>query len=77
MSHLDDVSAHVDSAIEKSVIAQMNELLIELSEDAALSREERYVQQQRLRIAISHHGQKSKEEQEARHDKLTRSGTIL
>jgi hypothetical protein len=40
--------------IDESVIAHMNELLIELSDDAELSREERYTQQQRLRTAISH-----------------------
>ena len=42
MSHLDEVSARVDAAIEESVITHMNELLIELSDDVALSREDRY-----------------------------------
>ncbi|EJS4725389.1 DUF2526 family protein, partial [Salmonella enterica] len=34
MSHLEEVSARVDAAIAKSVIAHMNELLIALSDDA-------------------------------------------
>lgn len=52
MSHLDEVIARVDAAIEESVIAHMNELLIALSDDAELSREDRYTLQQRLRTAI-------------------------
>ena len=54
MSHLDEVIARVDAAIEESVIAHMNELLIALSDDAELSREERYTKQQRLRTASGH-----------------------
>lgn len=77
MSHLDEVSVAVDAAIEAGVISDMNELLITLSDDAALSREERYTQQQRLRTAIAHHGRQHKEEQEARHEQLTKGGTIL
>ena len=42
MSHLNEVIARVDTAIEAGVISRMNELLIELSDDAALSREDRY-----------------------------------
>ena len=76
MSHLDEVIARVDAAIEESVIAHMNELLIALSVDAELSREERYTQQ-RLRTAIAHHGRKHKEDMEARHEQLTKGGTIL
>ncbi|EMO6751716.1 DUF2526 family protein, partial [Enterobacter hormaechei] len=56
MSHLNKVIARVDATIEESVITHMNELLIELSDDAELSREDRYTQQQRLRTAIAHHG---------------------
>ncbi|VDZ94034.1 putative cytoplasmic protein [Salmonella enterica subsp. enterica] len=48
MSHLEEVSARVDAAIAESVIAHMNELLIALSDDAELRREDRYVQQQRF-----------------------------
>ncbi|QJT80799.1 YdcY family protein [Kosakonia sp. MUSA4] len=77
MSHLDEVVARVDAAIEQSVIIGMNELLVELSDDAALSREERYTQQQRLRTAIAHHGRQHKEDMEARRDQLTKGGSIL
>ncbi|UXY13252.1 YdcY family protein [Kosakonia sp. ML.JS2a] len=77
MSHLDEVVARVDAAIEQSVIAGMNELLIELSDDAALSREERYAQQQRLRQAIAHHGRQHKEDMDARREQLTKGGAIL
>lgn len=70
-------SSRVDAAIEESVIAHMNELLIALSDDAELSREDRYTQQQRLRTAIAHHGRKHKEDMEARHEQLTKGGTIL
>jgi hypothetical protein len=37
----------------------MNELLVALSDDAELSRDERYTQQQRLRTTIAHHGRSS------------------
>lgn len=77
MSHLDEVSVAVDAAIEAGMISGMNELLITLSDDAALSRDERFTQQQRLRTAIAHHGRQHKEEQEARHEQLTKGGTIL
>lgn len=77
MSHLEEVIARVDATLEESVITHMNELLIALSDDAALSREERYTQQQRLRTAIAHHGKQHKEEMEARHQQLTKGGTIL
>lgn len=77
MSHLAEVVARVDDVIKESVIAHMNELLVALSDDAELSREDRYAQQQRLRNAIAHHGRHHKEEMEARHDRLTKDGTIL
>lgn len=81
MSHLDDVTARVDAAINESVIAHMNELLIVLSEDGELSREERYAQQQRLRNAIAHHGRQHKEDREReaaeRLAELTKGGSIL
>lgn len=77
MSHLDEVIARVDAAIDESVITHMNELLVVLSDDAELSRDDRYTQQQRLRTAIAHHGRQHKEDEEARRDQLTRSGTIL
>lgn len=77
MSHLAEVIARVDAAIDESVIAHMNELLVVLSDDAELNRDDRYTQQQRLRTAIAHHGRQHKEDEEARRDQLTRSGTIL
>ena len=77
MSHLDEVIAHVDAAIEQGVITGMNALLVELSDDAALSRDERYTQQQRLRQAIAHHGRQHKEDMEARREQLTKGGEIL
>ncbi|MEL2243249.1 YdcY family protein [Leclercia adecarboxylata] len=77
MSHLEDVIARVDAAIAESVITHMNELLIALSEDTELTREDRYAQQQRLRNAIAHHGRQYKEDQDARHDSLTKGGVIL
>ncbi|EOW6769303.1 DUF2526 family protein [Cronobacter muytjensii] len=80
MSHLDEVKRRVDAVIEEHVIAHMNELLIELSDDAQLSRDERYVEQQRLRTAIAHHGRQHKEDREReaaeRLAELTRGGTI-
>ncbi len=56
----------------------MNELPIALSDDAELRREDRYVQQQRLRTAIAHHGRQYQEDRDApraahqrRHDPVT------
>ncbi|WP_194206027.1 DUF2526 family protein [Superficieibacter sp. 1612_C1] len=77
MSHLDEVRARVDAALAEDVITHMNELLVELSDDAVLAREERYTQQQRLRNAIAHHGHQHKEDREARREHLTKGGTIL
>lgn len=77
MSHLEEVVARVDAAINESVIAHMNELLVELSNDAELSREDRYTQQQRLRNAIAHNGRHHQDEMEARREQLTKNGTIL
>lgn len=77
MSHLDEVSTRVDAAIEDGSIIGMNELLIVLSDDAELRREDRYAQQQRLRTAIAHKGRHHKEEEDARHESLTKGGAIL
>ena len=77
MSHLDEVIARVDAAVQENVITHMNELLMVLSDDAELSREDRFTQQQRLRVAISHHGQHLREQEEARKEQLTSGGTIL
>ncbi|MEG1210171.1 MAG: DUF2526 family protein [Leclercia sp.] len=77
MSHLEEVIARVDAAVTESVIVHMNELLVELSEDTELSRDDRYTQQQRLRNTIAHHGKQHKEEMEARHEQLIKGGTII
>jgi Protein of unknown function (DUF2526) len=77
MSHLDEVSSRVDAAIEAGTIIGMNELLVALSDDAELSREDRFTQQQRLRTEIAHKGRHHKEEEDARHDNLTKGGTII
>ncbi|WP_039054760.1 DUF2526 family protein [Enterobacter sp. Bisph1] len=77
MSHLEEVIARVDAAIAQGAIIGMNELLVELSNDAELSREERYSQQQRLRETIAQHGRQHKEDMEARREQLTKGGTIL
>lgn len=76
MAHLDEVIVKVDDTLAEGVIAHMNELLIALSDDAQLSREERYIQQ-RLRTAIAHHGRQHQEEQDARREQLTKGGAIL
>lgn len=77
MSHLDEVSTRVDAAIDDGSIIGMNELLVTLSDDAELSREDRFTQQQRLRTAIAHKGRHHKEEEEARQESLTKGGSIL
>lgn len=77
MSHLDEVIARVDETIAQSVIVTMNELLVALSDDAALSREERYTQQQRLRQAIAQHGRQHSEDMDTRREHLTKGGNIL
>lgn len=77
MAHLEDVIARVDAAITENVIEHMNELLIVLSDDSDLSREERYEQQQRLRNAIAQKGHHHKAEVEQRREDLTKGGTII
>ncbi|MEB7556861.1 DUF2526 family protein [Kluyvera cryocrescens] len=77
MSHLDEVIERVDAALDESVITHMNELLVVLSDDAALSREDRFTQQQRLRVAIAHHGKNQQELEEARRELLSHGGVIL
>ncbi len=77
MPHLEDVITRVDATINENIIEKMNELLIELSDDAQLSREDRYAQQQRLRNAIVHKGHHQREEAEERRQALTKGGTIL
>ncbi|GAB80777.1 DUF2526 family protein [Shimwellia blattae] len=80
MSHFDDVKVQVDAALQENVIAHMNELLVALSDDDQLSREQRYQQQQRLRVAVAHHGKSEREDARApedeRREHLTRGGKI-
>lgn len=81
MTHLDQIIRQVDETLERHIIVEMNTLLIALSDDEQLTREDRYAQQQRLRIAIAqkgnghHHAQQV--EDEARHDRLTKGGEII
>ena len=77
MAHLEEVIARVDAAISENVIEHMNELLIVLSDDAELSREDRYEQQQRLRTAIAQKGHHHKAEVEQRRDDLNKGGKII
>lgn len=77
MAHLEDVTARVDATIGENVIEHMNQLLIELSDDTELTREDRYAQQQRLRNAIAHKGHQHREEAEERREALIKGGTIL
>lgn len=65
MTHLDEVIARVNAAIAENIITHMNTLLVDLGSDADLSPDERFAQQQRLRIAIVHHGHALQEEPEA------------
>ena len=74
MAHLYEVIVKVDDILAEGVIAHMNELLIALSDDAQLSREERYTQQQRLRTAIAHHGRQHQEDHDAYGDKQDDGG---
>lgn len=76
MTHLDEVITAVDAAIANNVIREMNELLCELSEDSQLTREERFTQQQRLRVAVFKHSTEKHELTEQRREWLTRGGII-
>lgn len=76
MTHLDEVTTAVDAAIANNVIREMNMLLCELSEDSRLTREERFIQQQRLRVAVFKHSTEKKELAEQRRNWLTRGGVI-
>lgn len=76
MDHLAEVSARVSEEIAKNSIRDMNILLCELSEDTQLSREDRYTQQQRLRIAVSKHSTEKAQLAEQRRQWLTQGGLI-
>jgi len=81
MAHLDDIISQVDETLGRHVIIEMNTLLIALSDDDQLSREDRYLQQQRLRTAIAQkgngHHRSSKEDDDTRREQLTKGGEIL
>lgn len=76
MTHLDEVITAVDAAIARNVIREMNVLLCELSEDSRLTREERFTQQQRLRIAVFKHSAEKQALAEQRRHWLARGGII-
>lgn len=82
MAHLDDIIQQVNETLDRHIITEMNTLLIALSDDAHLTREDRYAQQQRLRIAIAqkghgHHHSHKEEDDDARREQLTKGGEIL
>lgn len=58
MSHYNEIVKHVDEAIATANIQIMNELLVELGKDKTIEYPQRYEQQERLRTAIFHHGEK-------------------
>ncbi|MEQ4922822.1 DUF2526 family protein [Proteus hauseri] len=60
MSHYNDVVKQVDEAIATTSIQTMNELLVELGKDNTIEFPQRYEQQERLRNAIFHHGEKQR-----------------
>lgn len=76
MAHIDDIIDAVDKAIDNNVIRDMNILLCQLSEDKALSREARYQQQQRLRVAVFRHSTEKADLAEQRRQWLTQGGII-
>jgi hypothetical protein len=77
MDDLTEVVERVNKSISKNVIRDMNILLCELSNDARLSREERYVQQQRLRASVFRNMREKKELAQQRHQWLVSGGQIL
>ncbi|HEJ9662366.1 TPA: DUF2526 family protein [Proteus mirabilis] len=60
MSHYEEVIKLVDEAIASASIQTMNELLVELGKDNTIAFTQRYEQQERLRTAIFHHGEKQR-----------------
>ncbi|WP_299999734.1 DUF2526 family protein [uncultured Cedecea sp.] len=80
MAHLDDIIQQVDETLARHIIFEMNTLLIALSNDGELTREDRYTQQQRLRFAIAQKGHghhRSQEDEDARRERLTKDGEII
>jgi len=76
MTHIDEIVEAVDAAIRKNVIHDMNVLLCELSDDHRLTREQRFEQQQRLRLAVFRHTSEKEELAEQRRNWLTHGGII-
>ena len=76
MNHREEVNRAVEAALANNVIREMNTLLCALSEDPELSREERYSQQQRLRMAVFKHSTEKQELAEPRRNWRTRGGII-
>ncbi|MEA5105609.1 DUF2526 family protein [Pantoea sp. S18] len=76
MTHTDKVIEAVDNALACNIIREINILLCELSEDADLSREFRFEQQHRLRLAVFRHSTEKKELAEQRRKWLTQGGII-
>lgn len=76
MTHIDEIVEAVNAAIRKNVIRDMNVLLCELSDDHRLTREQRFEQQQRLRLAVFRHTSEKEELAEQRRDWLTHGGII-
>ncbi|MDF7658809.1 DUF2526 family protein [Erwiniaceae bacterium L1_54_6] len=76
MKHRDEVFAQVELALQNNVIREMNELLGQLSTDTELSREDRFVAQQRLRQAVFMRGTEKEALDEQRRKQLTRGGII-
>jgi hypothetical protein len=76
MNQLNEVIRTVDDTIRNNVIHDMNGLLCELSDDHQLTREERFTQQQRLRVAVFKHSSEKEELAEQRRNWLTQGGII-
>lgn len=76
MTHTEKVIEAVDNALARYIIREMNILLCELSEDANLTREFRFEQQHRLRLAVFRHSTEKKELAEQRRKWLTQGGII-
>jgi len=76
MAHTDEVIEAVENALARNIIREMNILLYELSEVANLTRQFRFEQQHRLRLAVFRHSTEKKELAEQRRKWLTQGGII-
>lgn len=77
MNHLENINAWVDEVLKRGVIREMNELLCALSEDNKLSREDRRVLQQQLRLAVFQQVTEKRRMAERRRQSLTQGGIII